>query len=83
MGDINDMVVDIAKGDLGSAQKHFNDVLGDKIAGRLDQEKANVASKPLRCRRCCSHNTVRSRTLPPPYNPARNKREPTCCGIPL
>ena len=45
MGNINDMIINIAKGDLAKAQSDFNDVLGDKVAARLDQHQAYVAQE--------------------------------------
>ncbi len=44
MGDINDMITNIAKGDLAKAHADFEDVLGGKIADRLDQHRAYVAN---------------------------------------
>lgn len=45
MGDINDMVVNIAKGELAAAQTDFEDVLQSKLADRLDQQRTYVASQ--------------------------------------
>jgi hypothetical protein len=45
MGDINDMVINIAKGDLAKAQADFNDVLAAKVADRLEQQQAFIAQE--------------------------------------
>lgn len=45
MGDINDMVVNIAKGELAAAQADFEDVLQSKIDDRLEQQRTYVASQ--------------------------------------
>jgi hypothetical protein len=43
MGNINDMIINIAQGDLAKAQADFNDVMSAKVADRLQQQQAYIA----------------------------------------